>query len=141
MVIRKCKKIFLTQWFELNFVLNVTLTFELIMLYLYCRKDEFQEPYHLPPIPWSVNSFRQYKSSTFGYVPLKWYILHSFKGQRRLMSWALKNNWLILRPYNSDFLLTTTSFNPSWIMMNEMGVSSHKGRYSKHFPVNISRDN
>ena len=67
-------------------------------------------------IPWSVNSFLQHKSSTFGNVHLKWYILHRFKGQRRLMSWALTKNRLILRPYNSDFLLTTTS-----VMNNDEG--------------------
>ena len=60
------------------------------------------------------------------------YIFNSFKGKRRFMSWALMNNRLILRPYNSDFLWTTTSFIPSWIIMYEMGVFSHKGRYSGH---------
>ena len=80
-----------------------------------------------PLIPWSVNPFLQYKSSIFGNFHLKWYILHSFKGWRRFMLWALTKNRSILRPYNSDFLLTTTSFIPSWIIMNEMGVSSHKG--------------
>ena len=105
------------------------------------QRTSFKSHITWPPIPWSVNSFLQYKSSTFGIVQHNWYILHSFKGQRRFMPWALKNNWLILRPYNSDFLLKTTSFIPSWIIMNEMGVSSHKGRYSGHFLVNISRDN
>ena len=32
------------------------------------------------PIPWSVNSFLQHKSSTFGNGHRKWNILHSFKG-------------------------------------------------------------
>ena len=105
------------------------------------QRTRFKSHITWPPIPWSVNSFLQYISSTFGYVHLKWYILYSLKGQRRFMSWALKNKWLILRPYNSRFLLTTTSFIPSWIMMNETGVSSHKGRYSGHFLANISRDN
>ena len=116
----------------INSVINIRICVE---------RTRFKSHITWPPIPWSINSFLQYKSSTFGYVHLKWYILHSFKGQRRFMSWALKNNWLILRPYNSDFLLTTTSFIPSWIMMNGMGVSSHKGRYSGHFLVNISHDN
>ena len=80
-----------------------------------------------PLIPWSVNLFLRYKSSIFCNVHLKWYISHSFKGWRRFMLWALTKIWSILRPYISDFLLTTTSFNPSWIIMNEMGVSSHKG--------------
>ena len=46
------------------------------------------------------------------------------------MSWALKNNRFIHRAYHSDFLLTTTSFIPLIIMMNEIGVSSYEGRYS-----------
>ena len=80
-----------------------------------------------PLIPWSVNLFLRYKSSIFCNVHLKWYISHSFKGWRRFMLWELTKIRSILRPYISDFLLTTTSFNPSWIIMNEMGVSSHKG--------------
>ena len=48
---------------------------------------------------------------------------------------ALTKNQSILRPYNSDFLLTTTSFIPSSIMMNEMGMSSHKGSYSGHLKL------
>ena len=57
------------------------------------------------------------------------------------MSWALNINRLILIPYNSDFLLTTTSFIPSWIMINEMGVSSHKGFEAFSFRPYILRDN
>ena len=43
------------------------------------------------------------------------------------MKWVLPKNRLILRSYNAYFLLKTTSFIPSWIMMNEMGASLHKG--------------
>ena len=97
-----------------------------------------------PLIPWSVNLFLRYKSSIFCNVHLKWYISHSFKGWRRFMLWALTKIRSILRPYISDFLLTTTSFNPSWIIMNEMGVSSHKGSIQViqawNFVVYISRD-
>ena len=81
-----------------------------------------------PLIPWSVNPFLQFKSSIFGNVHLKWYISRSFKGLRRFMLWPLTKNRSIPRPYNSDFLLTTTCFIPSWIMMNEMCVSSHNGK-------------
>ena len=59
------------------------------------------------PFTWSVNSFLKHKFATFGNVHLKWYILYRFKGQRRLMSWALTKNQLIPGPYNSAFLLTT----------------------------------
>ena len=86
-------------------------------------------------IPWFVNPSLQYKSSIFGNVNLKWYISRSFKGQRRFLLWALTKTRSILRPYNSDFLLTTTCFILSWIMMNEMGVSSHKGKYSGHLKL------
>ena len=64
----------------------------------------------IPPIPWSVNPFLQYKSSIFGNVNcLMMYIFHIC----RFMSRALSKNRLILRPYNSNFLLTTTSIIPS----------------------------
>ena len=58
------------------------------------------------------------------------------------MLWALTKNRSILRPYNFDFLLTTTRFTSSWILMNEMGVSAHKGiQVTWSFLVYISRDN
>ena len=85
-----------------------------------------------PLIPWSVNPYLLYKYSIFGKVHLKWYISHSFKGYSRFMLWGLTKNQSSLRPYYSDFLLTTTCFIPSWMMMNEMGVSSHKEKYSGH---------
>ena len=111
--------------------------------WLFCRYElkSFQQRtmwnsnINSPLIPWSVNLFLRYKSSIFCNVHLKWYISHSFKGWRRFMLWALTKIRSILRPYNLSFLLTTTSFIPSWIMMNEMGVSSHKGKYSGHLKL------
>ena len=104
--------------------------------YIQCaERTEWNNNINSPLIPWSVNPFLQYKSSSFGNVQLKWYISHNFKGLRRFMLWTLTKNRSILRPYNSDFLLTTTCFIPSWIMMNEMGVSSHKGKYSGHLKL------
>ena len=87
-----------------------------------------------PPIPWSVNPFLHYKSTIFGNVHLKGY-----SGVLCCEHWWKVDRFLDLL-INSDFLLTTTSFIPSWIMMDEMGVSSHQGRYLGHFLVNISRD-
>ena len=89
-----------------------------------------------PLIPWSVNPFLQYKSSIFGNFHLKWYILHSFKGWRRFMLWALTKNRSILRPFNSDFLLTTTFFMKS----NERnGCVFTQTKYSGHSGLKISR--
>ena len=48
---------------------------------------------------------------------------------------SINKNWSILGPYNSYFLLTTTCFIPSWIMMNGMRVSSHNGKYSGHLKL------
>ena len=41
---------------------------------------------------------------------------------RPFISWALTKHRLIRRPYNSEFLLTRTSLNPSRIMMKRMSV-------------------
>ena len=46
------------------------------------------------------------------------------------MLWALTKNRSI-----SNFLSTTTPFIPSWIMMKEIGVSSHNGKYSGHLKL------
>ena len=92
-----------------------------------------------PLIPWSLNLFLQYKSSIFCNVHLKWYISHSFKGWRPFMLWALTKIRSILGPYISDFLLTTTSFNPSWIIMNEMGCVFTQRKYSGHSGLKLCR--
>ena len=99
------------------------------------QRTEWNSNINWPPILWSVNPILHYKSSIFGLVHLKWYISHCFEGLRRFMLWALTKNWSIFRPYNSDFLLATTSFITSWIMMKEMCMSSHKGKYSGHLKI------
>ena len=57
------------------------------------------------------------------------------------MSWAQTENRLIFRPCDSDFLLTTTSFIPSWIMINEMDVSWFSGHlklFRLHIPWQLA---
>ena len=85
-----------------------------------------------PSIPWSVNSYTS---------NLQFLVVLTLNDIYCIILALTKKPRLNLRPYNSDFLLTTTSFIPSLIMLNEMGVSSHKEKYSGHlklFPLHIT---
>ena len=108
------------------------------------QRTEWNSNINSPFIPWSVNPgtyilvyrslvnpFLQYKSPIFGDVYFKWLVHIVLKVKGVFCCEHGRKIDRFLDPIIS-ILYWQRSFIPSWIMMNEMGVSSNKGKYSSH---------